>query len=75
MYLMTVNSGIKDATDHYLTFCCGKLFYLKKYENVYILTKDHYGHCIEDIEKSIREDCSLEDVKNGKSVFKHITEL
>jgi hypothetical protein len=56
-----VESTRKDATDHYISYLCGKLENKtdKKYQ-IHVMTSDHFGSCLSDISPNIHHSISVD---------------
>lgn len=53
------DSTNRDATDHLLTFNLGKMSILWKDKKYYIVTKDHFGECLEKFMTNCQFICSI----------------
>jgi hypothetical protein len=53
------DSTNRDATDHLLTFYLGKMSVLWNNKNYYIVTKDHFGECLEKFMENCHFICSI----------------
>lgn len=63
-FVFISQSVIQDAADHLLTFYAGILSIINKDGNYYVLTKDHYGECLEKFMENCKFICSLDEIIN-----------
>lgn len=49
----------RDAVDHFLTFNLGKISVMWKNKKYFVVTKDHFGGCLEKIVENCKLICSL----------------
>jgi hypothetical protein len=61
-FIFISDSVGQDAADHLLTFYAGILSIINGEGNYYVLTKDHYGECLEKFMKNCKFICSLDEI-------------
>lgn len=61
-FVFISDSVAKDAADHLLTFYAGKLSMLCNNKKYYVLTKDHYGECLEKFMNNCKFICSIDEI-------------
>ena len=62
-YVFISDSVGRDSADHLLTFYAGKLSILYGDLQYYVLTKDHYGECLEKFMNKCKFICSIDEIE------------
>lgn len=62
-YVFISDSVGRDSADHLLTFYAGKLSILYGNLQYYVLTKDHYGECLEKFMSKCKFICSIDEIE------------